>query len=183
MARKDTQPTRGLIDLAAAVDARLHELGEIDLNQSRNNYPSCCGDSNGYYPSLYIGSLNSAEVMKLPKSGEATIKYKVRSASVNYDNTGNASYSTSIDVHSINADGKKDGSDGSDGSDEGATEFEAILARYEFGDRVRDPGGRFAPGTEVSTDDMVAAYGAAPKKKKKVLPAGQVQAVTGGVVP
>jgi hypothetical protein len=47
--------------------------------------------------------------------------------------------------------------------------FDAILARYEFGDRARNPQGQYAPGNDVSVDDMADAYG---KKKKAALIVG-----------
>lgn len=51
------------------------------------------------------------------------------------------------------------------------TGLEAVLKNYEFGDRARDSGGRYAPGNDVSPEDMADAY-VKPKKRRSALLAG-----------
>lgn len=62
------------------------------------------------------------------------------------------------------------------------TDLSDILSRYDF-DRARDSGGRFAPGQNVSADDMADAYVNPEKKKKAALLAGAgVAGVTAAAV-
>jgi len=50
--------------------------------------------------------------------------------------------------------------------------FEAVLGRYDFGDRARNPAGQYASGYDVSSDDMAAAYGTKKKKAAMIVGAG-----------
>lgn len=50
--------------------------------------------------------------------------------------------------------------------------LESILERYDFADRARDTGGRYAPGQNVSVDEMADAYVKPGRKKKAALVAG-----------
>jgi hypothetical protein len=45
-------------------------------------------------------------------------------------------------------------------------------ARYNFGDRARNPAGQYASGYDVSSDDMATAYGAKKKKAAMIVGAG-----------
>lgn len=140
-----------MTQLAAKIDGHLHEFEEIDLRKSDD----CCFPSYGYAPTLYISGRKDSKVFDMPKEGQATVKYRVRSKSVNYDRDGGESYSTDIEVQAIDPKGVKS--------------FGEMIAKYtELADgRARDSAGRYADGdAPPSPQDIAAAY--APKKKKAV---------------
>jgi hypothetical protein len=141
-----------LHQLSAAIGARLQQFEEIPLkDEGGGDYCgiSSCG------PTLYVSGRKDDKVFNLPKTGSARINYRIRSKSVNYRENGDERYSTDIEVQTIDPTG-----------------FEAILGKYDFSERSRDDGGRFAPGQNVSADDMAAAYLKPKKKERGALLAG-----------
>ena len=129
----------------SAVRERLVELAAIDLGYSYGN--TCCGvspaTSEKNYPSLYIS--DKKEPIDLPRSGKATVEYRVRSSSSNTDKDGNTTHSANIEIKSIDpieeANKKKEGM---------AKILKVQLAANErdviqFGDpRPRNPLGEFS---------------------------------------
>jgi hypothetical protein len=140
-----------LHQLSAAIEERLQQFEAIPLKREGDEYGYCGGMS---APTLYVSGRKDSKVFDLPKEGKATIAYRLRSKSVNYRDDGTETYSTDIQVESIEPKG-----------------FEAILAKYDF-ERARDGGGRFSPGQQVSSDEMASAYLKPKKKKKDALLAG-----------
>jgi len=142
-----------LNQLSAALDSRLQQFGEIPLNTENSDYGYCVGDKISG-PTLYVSGRKDSAVFDIPKEGTAKIKYRLRSKSVSYREDGSERYSSDIEVQSIEP-----------------TSLEAIVDRYDFSDRARDPGGRYAPGQNVSAEDMADAY-VKPNAKKKALLVG-----------
>lgn len=145
---------KSLISLAAAIDAHLHQFAEIPLNTESSDYGYCGGDK-VCGPTLYVSGRKDSKVFDIPKDGEAKIKYRLRSKSVSYRDDGTERYSTDIEVQSIEP-----------------TNLEAVLEKYNFGDRARDAGGRYSPGQDVSVDDMADAYVKPASTTKKALLVG-----------
>lgn len=142
--------SKRLHQLSAVLDRQLHQFEEIPLANTSDS--DCYPTYRDRGPTLYVSGRKDSKVYDLPKEGKATVAYRVRSKSVNYRDDGSESYSTDIEVQTIEP-----------------TNLEAILGQYDFSDRARDNGGRFAPGQNVSDDDMANAY---LKKKKKTVVAG-----------
>jgi hypothetical protein len=154
-------------ELADRIDEHLSQFAEIDLkNDGSSPSMGCCGDYASRGPSLSVYGRKDSKVYDIPKKGEAKVKYRVRSKGVDYrGEDGEESYRTEIEIESIEP-----------------VNLEAVVEKYGF-DRARDSGGRFAPGQNVSADDMADAYVKPEKKKKAAMLAGAgVAGVTAAAV-
>ncbi len=149
--------TRRLIQLGAEIDAQLHQFEAIDLKKrgGEDTPIGCCG-SYSYAPTLYVSGRKDSKVFNLPKSGKAMIGYRLRSKSVNYQEDGTESYSTDIEVQTIEP-----------------KNFSAVIAKYttELADgRARDRAGQYSAGdAPPRPEDIADAYG---KKKKRAIGIG-----------
>ena len=143
-------PASRLRQLSAAIASRLQCFEEIPLRRDED----CCSPSYSSGPTLYVSGRKDSKVYDIPKEGKATVNYRVRSKSVNYRDDGSESYSTDIEVKSIEP-----------------VNLSAIIEKYSFADRARDAGGRYAPGNDISVGDMADAY-LKPKKRKAAIIGG-----------
>ena len=157
----ETMKIKSLIHLTAAVAERLHQFDAIPLKREEGDY--YCGGSSA--PTLYVTERKDSKVFDIAKEGVAKIAYRVRSKSVNYREDGTERYSTDIEVQSIEP-----------------TNLAAVLEKYDFSDRARDTGGRYAPGQNVSADDMADAYVKRKDPKRKALLVGAGVAGVAGAV-
>lgn len=155
--------SKRLHHLSAVLDSQLQQFEAIPLANTAES--DCYSSYRDRGPTLYVSGRKDSKVYDIPKEGKATVGYRVRSKSVNYRDDGTESYSTDIEVQTIEP-----------------TNLEAILGKYDLSDRARDNGGRFAPGQNVSDDDMANAY-LKPKKKALLVGAGVAGLAAGAASP
>jgi hypothetical protein len=161
-----------LQQLSEKMDERLQQFEAVDLADEPSSYPE---PSRRYYPTLYISGRKNPKIHKLPASGKAVVRYRVKSRSENTHREGEKpSYSSDIEIRSIEPVKGK-------GKPVNLQEVIERNLSQDFADRARDSGGRYSQGdAPPSAEDFATVK----KKKKRVLAgAGAAALVAGGALP
>lgn len=159
-----------LTQLSAALDDRLKQFQSIDTAEESYSYCGYAdGDRKPSFPSLYLSRSKDKGLMGMPGEGEATVRYKVRSRSVDESRgDGVPLYGANIEIRSIEPNKPK------------STALSATLFLKQFGERSRDGAGRYAAGNVPTAEDFGIVE--ATKKKKVAAAAGIGAGVLGGAL-
>lgn len=187
-----------LIELNARADAALREFGAMDLGYKYDDGLCEAYDpKKTRYPSLYINQV-SDDVMGIPETGTATIKYKLTGRNMR-EAGGKKKYGMTVDVLSFEPEAEKKADAKKKAAGEAVklgsgTEVVSLLELYadgsvrrrfglnlrQFSDRTRNGDGQFVGGATGGADPVTMRQAYGDKPKNPMLAPGAAAAALAG---